>query len=95
MMSPEAATEISAMHAALGEFRRTGMDRLRLLIDELDVRVMRIAGVDPRWDSRFRESWEALEEVYAVMVDRGVETPDEGYKSIIDNALSRLKDLTN
>lgn len=85
--------EIDAMHAAVCRFQETTLKELRSLVDELDIRATRIQGLHREWDRDFRQSWEALEEAYAVMVDRGLATPDETLLQVVTSALGKLKSL--
>lgn len=90
-MENEYSTELAAMRAALDGFQLMTLDRLRLLVDELDVRASRVQGRNSYWDQQFREQWEALEEVYSVMADRSISTPDATLGNVIASAVDKLR----
>ena len=90
-MKNECSTEIEVMRTAVRGFKWTTPAELRALIDELDVRASRVRGRDGDWDNRFREQWEALEEVYAVMADRSMPEPDATLNGVVSSAIDNLK----
>ncbi len=90
-MKNDCSVEIAAMRTAVLAFQAISLNGLRALIDELDTRALRIAGRNAEWDERFRQPWEALEEVYAVMVDRGMSMPDAALEPVITSAIDKLR----
>ena len=79
------------MRSLVLDFQWTNLDGLRYVIDRLDVLWLEIQGQDDDWDRRFRRSWEALEEAYAVMLDRNMSTPDSFLKELIDLTMQELQ----
>lgn len=94
-MNDKRPSEIAAMKAALDRFEWTTLHTLRSLIDELDIRASRLRGASPEWDREFRKTWLALEEVYAVMVDRKMSVPDANFQETVSIALNTLRQLVN
>ena len=90
-MKSESSVEFAAMRAAVEGFQWTTLDQFRLLVDELEMRSSRVQGGDSNWDQRFREQWEALEEVYAVMADRSISTLDATLERVIASAVDNLR----
>ena len=90
-MENKTPDEFAAMQAALDDFQWTTLDQFRLLVDELEMRGLRVQGRDSDWDERFRGQWEALEEVYAVMADRSMSTPDASLERVLTSAVDNLR----
>ena len=80
------ATKFLIEHFVWGE-----LGDLRNFIDELDVRAKRMKGENSEWDRKFREAWEVLEEVYAVMLDNATTVPSEAFKNLVASATGKLR----
>jgi hypothetical protein len=90
-MEVNATDELSAMRTLVENFRWTTLNDLRHVIDSLDMRALRVQGQRPEWDREFRKSWGALEEVYAVMKDRGDSSPNDAFQHLIASSIDKLK----
>jgi hypothetical protein len=82
------------MKTALDNFEWRSLEDLSHLINHLEMLAVQIQGRDPAWDRKFRDKWGDLEEVYAIMLDRGVKTSDARSRRIVLSAVERLKALT-
>ncbi len=91
-MESEQVNERDAIRQLANEFQWTNLSRLKVFIDELDARASRIAGQNRDWDREFRRAWGALEETYAVMVDREMVRPDAP-QAVIASAIERLRSM--
>lgn len=83
--------EFAAMRAALEDFQWTTLGNFRLLIDEFEMRGLRDLSRDRDWYERISGQWERLEEVYAVMADRNMSTPDAILERVTTTAVDNLK----
>jgi hypothetical protein len=85
--------EYSRMRSLVWNCDWTTLNNLRGLVDDLEILSIRIRGRNPEWDRAFRRAWGALEEVYAVMKDRGDSSPDATHQLILSSSIAKLKVL--
>lgn len=65
------------------------------LVAELEPLSQQLAAPDREWQRRFLVHWGTLEEVFAVALDRNLETLDVQGAAIVDSALAELRVLAD
>ena len=71
----------------------TTVESLGRLVAELESLGAIMEGVDDRWRASFNREWSAIEEVYAVALDREQDVLDEDDQAIIAEATRALQVL--
>jgi hypothetical protein len=92
-MAANETDDLSRLRALVESFQWRSASDFLYVIDCLDRYALRIQGQDPDWDRKFRDAWGALDEVYAVMKDRGMLSPSNQFKRLILRSMEQIKVL--
>jgi hypothetical protein len=90
--SPFAARQFHLM-SELIQLYENGKLSLYLLITKLEALLDCLEETNPTWVTLFREQWEALEQVYAIALDRGQSLEEDNFIRQIASALQEMKTL--